>query len=212
MQNFKYLPRKIAAEHKKEIIELLHLVQDEIRKYFTFSFYPVGSSSRNMITLEPDGNIGFDFDYNIEPNVSDNEYKTFHIYNIIFEALRRHMGKFGYSKIEASTSVITIKAVDRNNSRIEHSCDFAIVRKCVDGRQMYIENDKFEGEILWKFRDNDYYIEDKLLWIEKNGLKQLLRELYLVYKNRNNDKNKKSRTIFAEAVNDLFNKYYRHSS
>ncbi|WP_028514483.1 hypothetical protein [Ruminococcus flavefaciens] len=208
MHNYEYVPQKVAEPLKKEIIELLHLVQDEVKPYFTFRFDPVGSSSRNMITWEPDRNIGFDFDYNIEPNVPNEKYKPYEIHNIIFEAIRKHMGKFGYSKIEASTSAITIKAIDRDNRRIEHSCDFAIVHHFNDGQQQYIKMDKFyRTTINWQLRDNDYYIDEKLKWIKKHGLKPKLREIYLDYKNRNNNPQKKSRTIFAEAVNDLHNQY-----
>ena len=38
-------------------------------------------------------------------------------------------------------------------------------------------------------------------------LKEELRERYLIYKNRNNDPEKHSRTILAETVNNLYNEY-----
>lgn len=111
--------------YKNEIISLLKLVQKEVKEYFTFRFDFVGSSSRNMITCERNGNIGYDFDVNIEPNDPEENYPASDIRRFIFEAIQKHIGKYGYTKIENSTSVITIKAIDRNNRRIEHSCDFA---------------------------------------------------------------------------------------
>ena len=208
MHNFSYVSKKEAAPYKKEVIELIKAVQKEVKNYFTFRFDFVGSSSRNMITCERNCNIGYDFDVNIEPNDPEEEYNAEEIRNIIFKAFEKHMRRFGYSKIENSTSVITIKAVDRKNKRIVHSCDFAIVYNCEDGRQQYIRFSKFVPfAFYWEFRDNDYYIDDKFQWIQENGLKPELRERYLHNKNRNNNPEKHSRTIFAESVNQICNEY-----
>ena len=207
MHNFSYVSKKEAAPYKNDVISLLKQVQKEVKEYFTFRFDFVGSSSRNMITCERNGNIGYDFDVNIEPNDPEEKYPASSIRRFIFEAIQKHMGKYGYTKIENSTSVITIKAVDRNNRRIEHSCDFAIVFHCSNGQQQYIRYNKFACSYSWEYRGNDYYIGDKLQWIKDNHLKEELRERYLIYKNRNNDPEKHSRTILAETVNNLYNEY-----
>lgn len=210
MHNFTYVTKKEAAPYKEEIIELIKEVQKDVEEYFTFRFDFIGSSSRNMITCERNGNIGYDFDVNIEPNDPDENYDADEIRPIIFEAIRKHMWKFRYSRIEDSTSVITIRAIDRKNSKREYSCDFAIVFRCDDGQQQYIRYNKRKNEYRWEYRGGKYNIDDKLDWISSNELKLELRNRYLYYKNRNNDPEKHSRTIFAEAVNDLCNeKGYR---
>ena len=68
MREFEYVSRKEAAPHKENLINLIKAVQKELNPYFTFRFDFIGSSSRNMITREVNGNIGYDFDLNIEPN------------------------------------------------------------------------------------------------------------------------------------------------
>ena len=67
MREFEYVSRKEAAPHKENLINLVKAVQKEVKPYFTFRFDFIGSSSRNMITREVNGNIGYDFDLNIEP-------------------------------------------------------------------------------------------------------------------------------------------------
>ena len=138
MREFEYVSRKEAAPHKGNIINLIKAVQKEVKPYFTFRFDFIGSSSRNMITREVNGNIGYDFDVNIEPNDFEEKFSAEQIRCVIFEAFQKHMGKYGYSKIENSTSVITIKAVEEENSMVEHSCDIAIVYNCGNGQQQYI--------------------------------------------------------------------------
>ncbi|WP_295092140.1 hypothetical protein [Ruminococcus sp.] len=212
MHNFSYVSQKEASPYKAEVSELIKAVQKEVKKHFTFQSKFVGSSSRNMITCERNRNIGYDLDVNIEPNAPKGKYSAETIRKIIFDAFQKNMKNFGYSKIENSTSVITIKAVDRKNSKIVHSCDLAIVYHCDDGRQQYIRYYKgYQHPFRWVFRDKEYYIGDKLKWIKGKRLTQKLRDRYLLYKNRNNDPEKHSRTIFAETVNDLFNEY-RHKN
>ena len=66
MYHFEYVSKKQAAPVKKELIEIIHAVQDTLRDEFTFRYDFVGSASRNMITQDVNSNIGFDFDINIE--------------------------------------------------------------------------------------------------------------------------------------------------
>lgn len=209
--DFQYVTKKEAAPFKKEIIELLCLVQDEVRKYFTFRFDAVGSSSRNMITCERNGNIGFDFDFNIEPNDPEGNYNPCEIRTIIFNAIDRNMRTFGYTKIENSTSVITIKAVDHWSSKIKYSCDFAIVHHYNEnGKKMqeYIKFDKYFNRYKWEKRGEDFDIAEKINWLKKHGYWNELRDSYIDMKNKNYDPDKHSRSILAESVNDMYQKYH----
>ena len=95
MHNFSYVFKKEAAPYKEELIELIKTVQREVEECFTFRFDFVGSSSRNMITCERNGNIGYDFDVNIEPNDPE-KYSPEEIRRIIFDAFKKHMYRFGY--------------------------------------------------------------------------------------------------------------------
>ncbi len=214
MPNFEYVTRREAQPVKNDITALIHEVQDCVREDFTLDYRFVGSSSRNMITREIGGNKGYDFDADLIPNVDDDKYTPADIVSKLLDAINQSKKKYGYAKIEHSTSVITIKVVDKENSKIKHSCDFAITRTR-NGKKQYIRFYKLQGVSLqyncrWEYRGGDYGIEDKLQWIKENGLKQELRDCYLDNKNRNSDPNKKSRAIFAETVNNIYNSpYYR---
>ena len=62
MYHFRYVSKNEIAPLKNQVIELIGLVQDEIRKYFTFQYEFIGSVKRNMVTCDAKSNIGFDFD------------------------------------------------------------------------------------------------------------------------------------------------------
>ncbi len=61
MSHFVYVTRKEASPYKKRIIDMTNEVQRSLREKFTFSYYFVGSSARNMITYDTKTNRGFDY-------------------------------------------------------------------------------------------------------------------------------------------------------
>lgn len=82
MYHYQYVSRKELAPAKKEIIELLKLVQDTVRDKFTFSYEFVGSAKRNMVTCDRKSNIGYDFDVDIMVNDDDVDYSPKEIKHI----------------------------------------------------------------------------------------------------------------------------------
>lgn len=83
MYNFDYVNKSVVKSCKKELIDIIHQVQDEVRKYFTFSYQFVGSYKRNMVTCGFSSNQGFDFDVNIEVNDDEENYSAEKIRNIL---------------------------------------------------------------------------------------------------------------------------------
>ena len=50
-----------------------------------------------------------------------------------------------------------------------------------------------------------YMLLEKIEWLKSNGLWQEVRDRYLDNKNNNEDPNKKSRSIFAETIAQVYN-------
>lgn len=88
-----------------------------------------------MVTCDRKSNIGYDFDVNIEVNDDDENYSPKMIKTILIKAFNKYANKFNYSQCENNTRVITIKVVDNDQSKIKHSCDFAIVNNCKNDQQ-----------------------------------------------------------------------------
>lgn len=212
--NFQYISKhdeKVVSAYKN-LIKILMNVQNEVRDKFTFQYKIVGSYSRNMITYDSKSNIGFDLDVNIYPNDDFNEYSPQEIKTTLIKTFRKYLKKYKYSKLENSTRVITIKVNDTKNSKIIHSIDFAIVHDYEDEEgyqcQEYIRFNKKHNSYTWEEQDDGFYmLDEKTEWIKDEDLWQELREMYLKRKNSNNDINKKSRSLFAESVNNICNEY-----
>ena len=204
MHDFKYVTKNEAKPVKEDLYQILYEVQDIVRGNFTFSFTPVGSSKRNMITYDTKSNIGFDFDFNIEVNDDDEEFSPEVIRTILRNAIDRVAPRYGYKYCEDSTRVLTIKKVNTFSSRIIHSCDFAIVYNCKDGRQQYIRYNKADDQYGWVYQGNGFVgLDEKIEWLKKKKLWGELRDYYIIKKNNNDDSDKHSRSIFAEAVNEM---------
>ena len=209
MSNFKYVEKSEYQPVKNELIELINLVQNEVREYFTFRYDFIGSASRNMITRDGDSNVGYDFDVNLRVNDDEENYSAKEIKNILMNGFNRYNHLFKYDFCEDSKRVITIKVKDRKNSRVLHSCDFAVVYDCEDGRQQYIHFNKTQQTYEWQFQPKGFYrLSEKMEAIKDSGYWQEVRDLYIEKKNNNEDPNKKSRSIFAEAIANIYNKYF----
>ena len=209
MSDFKYVTKKEYQPIKNELIELINLVQDEIREYFTFRYDFIGSASRNMITRDEDSNVGYDFDVNLRVNDDEESYSAKEIKQILMNGFNRYNHLFKYDFCEDSKRVITIKVKDRRNSRVLHSCDFAVVYDCEDGRQQYIHFNKAQQSYEWQYQPKGFYrLSEKMEAIKDSGYWQEVRDLYIEKKNNNEDPNKKSRSIFAETVANIYNKYF----
>lgn len=207
MHDFRYVTKKQAQPIKDELYQILYMVQDLVRDNFTFSFTPIGSSSRNMITCDAKSNIGFDFDINIEVNDDNEDFEPKEIRTIIRTAIDRVAPRYGYKNCEGSTRVLTIKKVDTSHSRIIHSCDFAIVYNCGDGRQQYIRFNKDNNYYFWEYQGKGFVgLEKKMDWLKRENIWGELQDYYIYKKNCNDNPDKHSRSIFAESINEMCQK------
>lgn len=210
MGSFRYATKNELTPIRDELRAIITETQDILRKQFTFQFRFVGSIDRNMVTYDSLSNTGFDFDVNFE--VKDNgEYSAAELKHKIIRALDWVARKYGYDYAEDSTRVITIKFKDRKNSRIHHSCDFAIVRNYIDNgrkRQKYIHYNKSQRSYTWENQPEKYYmLRKKETWIKDRKHQNDLRKLYLEKKNQPINLNKSSHSLYAEAVHEICQKY-----
>lgn len=202
-------------EAYKNIQAILRETQDLLRPKFTFRFDVVGSYKRNMITCDSKSNVGYDFDFNIEVNDDDEIYKPKQLKNMIQKAIGVVCVKYGYDYPEDSTRVLTIKMKNTRESRILHSCDFAIVNNYIDDeeyeRQEYIHFDKQHENYIWCEQPDGYYmLPEKIDWIKENGLWDVeMRDLYIEKKNKNDNLDVHSRAVFAMTVYEICQKSRR---
>lgn len=207
MPDYRYVTKSEAKPVRDEIIAIIHEVQDMVRDYFTFKFRPVGSSSRNMITYDRNSNIGFDFDFDLEINDDDENFNPKELHFIIKNAIDQIAPKYGYKRCEELTRVLRIKKINTYTCRILHSCDFAIVYNCGNGNKQYIRFNKISQNCTWEFQSKGFKNFDKKYnWLISNGYREELREYYLDKKNLNDNPDKHSRSILAEAVNEMYQK------
>lgn len=207
MHNFIYVPKSETKPVKEKIICLLTDVQNDIRKKFTFTYKFIGSCRRNMITCDPKSNIGFDFDVNIYPNAPNEDFQPDEIRIILQKSINKYCRNYGFNPVQDKTIVMTIKSINHITNKILHSCDFAIVFDFKDGRQQYIRHNKSTNKYTWEYRDKAFdKLPDKIDWLKAHGFWSELRKYYLYKKNINNDKNKHSRSLFAESVHEVCQK------
>lgn len=207
MHDFVYVTKAEMKPVRDELYQIISEVQNIVHPKFTFQFKPVGSSSRNMITYDIKSNIGFDFDFDLEINDDDENYSPTEIRHIMKNAIDRVAPSYGYKFCQDSTRVLTIKKVNKYTCQILHSCDFALVCNCGDGRQQYVRFNKRNNNYTWEYQGSGFKnLNNKISWLKCNGYWSGLRDYYIYKKNSNNNPDKHSRSIFVEAVNEMYQK------
>lgn len=210
---------QLISKHSTEVKEayqniqkIVNQVHKDLSKYYTFQAKAVGSYSRNMITKDLKGNTGFDFDFNIYPNDDENSFSAKEIKLLFKRSLDKFARDYGYDYAEDSTRVLTIKVKDRQNSRIVHSVDFAFVNDYEDEEenacQEYIRFNKKHNSYTWEEQPQGFYmLPERIDWLKENDLWTETRQMYLRKKNTNENPDKHSRSLFAEAVNETYRKF-----
>ena len=178
----------------------------------------VGSAKRKLITREVNGNQGFDFDYNLviskppQGKIWDAEV----VKQFFMDAADFAVSGTGYSHPKDSTRAITIKKVDRKNSRIRHSCDYAIIYYEDAHTYYYLRNNKTNGSYSFEKRVLKYPIDVMEQYINENAGQfsttgtEWIREEYLKVKNGDTQE-KESHILYVEALYNIINYIQQYS-
>jgi len=209
-RTFDYVPRNQIKSAKDQIEQIIRNLQAKLRSDgITFEVKLIGSGGKNLVTYIVGGNTGFDFDYNfVIQKGADLDPKNLRL--LFVQKLGEVILKTNYKNVSNGNQSFTIKVVDKENSKIIHGCDFAIVNEYVDNQNNYRQ------EILVQYANNLYSWNKKLICnnytnkvsnLKANGLWNEVRDEYLKLKNNNRDEGKKSYNLYYEAVNNVYSKY-----
>ena len=216
MSEYEYVSKSEYAPVRKELEQIINRVQVYMRKNYglTFQFRLIGSGQRHLVTRIKGGNHKYDFDYNLilTPPGDGYHYIAKAIKDEFMTAFRVALKGTKYSFPQDSTSSITIKVYDKGKTKIEHSCDFAIIyygsNDGIDG-YYFLKNHKPQQSYQFAFRPSNFDIDEKVQEIIEDDGWPYIREEYLLLKNINEGKMKKpSFSLYAEAVNNVYNQMY----
>ena len=210
---FEYVTRAEYKPVRDELEAIIHRVQKFMREQYdtTFQFRLIGSGKRHLITRVKGGNGGYDFDYNlILPAPSEGyRYNAKVVKEQFLVAIRFAVKGTKYKAPEDSTSAATIKVVNQKQSKILHSCDFAIIyypTEDPDDGYKYLKNWK-DGTYSFEMRNLSHKAEYKLYSIlEYSDGWNCIRKEYLKLKNSNRDPEKRSYVLYLEAINNVYNR------
>ena len=228
---YEFVSKKEVSFARDEIEKVIHKVQGYLREnnVLTFQYDLVGSARnhRHLVTRIKGCNQGFDLDYNIIIKQLNDDYNNAKaIKFILMKTFNMFLPK-DYKYCEDSSSVFTLKKVDKKQNKIVYSFDFAIVDYFVEEvdnpdfddyddpqdesllveRQVFICFDKNDNSYFWELRpiasDHRYM---KQCVKSKSSIWNELRDLYL--KHKNSEQDKKSREIYYAVLNQVYQKHF----
>lgn len=212
---YEYVKKSEYAPVRKELEGIIRRTQIEMFKNYGLRFQPhlIGSGKKHLVTRIKGGNNGYDFDYNLILSSLGNDYRydAETIKQNFMTALKTALRGTSYSFPKDSTSSITIKVIDKDRKKIRHRCDLAIIYYGSNGNNegyYYLRNNKTIQSYQFVFRSLSSEIDEKVQdIIEDNGW-SYIKEEYLLLKNINEGNNKHSFSLYAEAVNNVYNQMY----
>lgn len=212
---YEYVNKRELTLGREEVEAIIRSAQDIMKKRYntTFQYALIGSVKRHLVTKIKNGNKGYDYDYNLIIQKSDQWNNPKNLKQQFITAFSEAVKGTSYKPPEDSTSCITIKVVDKNNSRIIRSCDFAIIYYICENKNdgyRYLKNWK-NVRYSFEYRKNSKDAESSLDYIleHENGW-NMIREEYLELKNCNKDINKKSFVLYLESIHNVYNNLRQH--
>ena len=212
---YSYVPRSkvqvLAGEAEAIIADARDILSE---KDIVFTHLLVGSGDRNMVTCIKDTDAGYDLDYNLIIQRFPRGLKPSQIKSLFREALNVAVRNTGYTCPQDSTSVLTIKKLGMYGQTLR-SIDFAILSEFSDSKGTYlkyIRNEKSpSGPYVWAVRGGSNHFEYKRdVLRHEPGMWNMVRDEYLKLKNANEDEDKHSFDLYAEAVSNIYDQQIRH--
>jgi len=153
IHEYEYVTRAEYSPVQKDVEAIIRKAQRIMKeKYdFHFSYELIGSGKKHLITRKKNSNTGYDFDYNliIDPLENGYRYVAKNVNELFRLAFNEACKDSRFKCPEDSTSVLTLKCVDRKNKRIKYSFDIAIIYYAsddLDDGYYYLKNWKNGGD------------------------------------------------------------------
>lgn len=128
----------------------------------------------------------------------------------VFDAFQQSIKGTRFTTVENSTSVITIKQVDKKNKKVIVGCDFSVVFYPNDdesGYYKYARFNKNQQNYTWEIRNVSRFNDDKLNWLKENydGIWNDIKDEYLKLKDNNPQKSIHSSYFMRRLIISIIN-------
>lgn len=200
---------EIQPWHKKFLC-WIESIRDEVRSNgVTFDCRLVGSAKRHLVI--PHHNKGFDLDFQILTHKNKQGLKEKQMKQLFMDLLNPLVTAEGFEHCKDSTSSITIKMVDDDQSKLKVGYDVVILKthKIADTEQTEIlRHYKDEIPERWAFEQLPDMTNANKQFRKIKGAQmwQDLRKRYCAKKTKSTD-NKKSFQLLHEAVGETLQKF-----
>lgn len=201
---------------QKDVDNVLHIIRpvlgslntymNENHPDYVFERRIVGSARRGVVSRIRGGNKGFDIDVNLViKRPKDAKLNGKDVHTAFLKGLRKAIKGTPFSDPEESSSVFTLKSVDRSNSKIVYGVDLAVIYYEPDGTIRFLQYHKSNGGFGFQKRDLPRNLDDmERIIIDHYGGDDIIAESYIRNKNSNHDNNKHSFIIYVETICNLY--------
>jgi len=202
MYNFKYLLKQEVLYKKKEITDILRLVQKEINE-FSFEFSFENASKYNLFLDESRNKRPLDVCLLLRIVEKNSNFLAKEIKSTLMDKIKIVLkrNRFSYKDVIDDATTIRIISRDSSGKRIASSVNISVV-KTVEGKDMYIKYNLAKFNYTYNnYIDNSLKIEKVVTYLRNNMLWDEARELFLEKLNQGNRKEDTFQNIFISTLN-----------
>lgn len=202
MYNFNYLLKNDSLKVKKEVTELLHLVQKEISN-FSFDFMFVNASKYNIFLQESRNKRPISVYVNLLIEDKETNFLAKTIKTDLIEAINKvlYKNKFSYKETSDDVNSIRVISKDASGKRIAKSLNIRLIKK-VEGQDMFIKYNVTKYNYSYNpYNDKTENIEKCITYLRNNMLWDDARALFLEKLNQANRKEDTMSEIFINTLN-----------
>ncbi len=214
---YEYVEESVIKPYRRYCSNIMIELRDSLNENYDittqFSLVGSGSDSRNMVTAN--GNGPFDLDYNLQIIRMPDKYwnNLMKLKDTVRNELNKIVHNTFFSDGKDSKSVITSLLHFNDEPNVEFSFDIAILARNNNGNWCrLIHNKSFQNQFTWNEVPTSHNVKDKAQALKSKHLWNEVRDRYLDLKNkylRNNDNNHPSFIVYVEAVNQIYQRYFR---
>lgn len=183
MAEFEYVHKKEYYPVKHEQKTILDRVVSIMQREYDLPgvrYRLIGSGDRHLVTRIKGGNKGFDLDYNIilPPLKEGWSYKPKVIADQFMQAFQKACRGTSYSFPKHRTSVIQLKHIDKDHSKVIYGGDFAIIYYGDDESEGYYYLKEAFERLEGKKSKIEEFFGDKLDWYSSREGSEAKRIIY----------------------------------
>lgn len=204
MSGYEYIARDARMDIKKFVIHSLNCTQNYMQNQFSFKYIFIGNEPRCLVTRNISEEIGDEYDIEIRVNDPHEYFTPKGIFSKFKQGLIMYYPPYQFTLCEDNDYILEATMKNKKVNNLLLQINF-IITKVIDGKNYILRYNKKEDYFYWIEKEivsNELLMRER--WCKDLNYWNELRELFLIERNKEENKYLKSREIYEKVLNYIY--------